>query len=127
MEPSLPCGHLHIVVAGYLEKTCWSHWLFDLGLTNAEVRTTAEGLLRGPCLMPPGVEHVSSPAGLAGALLEGCLYAKSLLKQPLVQARACGNKEHASGPQVPKQWHNLCVMLSITAGLTSACICPGVC
>ena len=38
MEPSLPSGHLHIVVAGYLEKTCWSHWLFDLGLTNAEVR-----------------------------------------------------------------------------------------
>ena len=46
MEPSLPFGQLHIVVAGYQEKTCWSHWLFDLGLTNAEVR----GLLRGQAM-----------------------------------------------------------------------------
>ena len=68
MEPSLPSGQLHIIVAGYQETTCWSHWLFDLGLTNAEVR----GLLRGPRHVPAGLHEVSSLAGFAGALLKGC-------------------------------------------------------
>ena len=71
MEPSLPSGHLHVVVAGYLEKTCWSHWLFDLGLTNAEVcspNSEEKGPLRGPCLVPAGLDEVSSLVGLAGAL-----------------------------------------------------------
>ena len=70
MEPSLPSGHLHVVLAGYLEKTCWRHWLFDLGLTNAEV----SGLLGGPCHVPAGLHEA---AGSAVALLEGCMYAKS--------------------------------------------------
>ena len=36
-EPSLVKGHLHIVVAGYRNNTCFDTWLWDLGTTNADV------------------------------------------------------------------------------------------
>lgn len=36
-SPSLPSGSLHIVIAGYEEKTCFTSWLWSLGLSNAHV------------------------------------------------------------------------------------------
>ena len=36
-SPSLPAGTAHIVIAGFDASTCFTHWLWDLGLTNALV------------------------------------------------------------------------------------------
>ena len=36
-SPSLPSGSLHIVIAGYEEKNCFTNWLWSLGLSNAHV------------------------------------------------------------------------------------------
>ena len=68
LEPSLPSGQLHIIVAGYQETTCWSHWLFDLGLTNAEVK----GLLRGPCHVPAGSQQSCGPGRISAGGLHIC-------------------------------------------------------
>ena len=57
-SPSLPHGSLHLVVAGYEEKNCFTDWLWSLGLTNARVfvyrRLSPERPLSrwaGPCGM----------------------------------------------------------------------------
>ena len=57
-SPSLPAGSMHIVIAGYEDKNCFTHYLWDLGLTNAHVfvyrRLSSErplAIWRGPCGM----------------------------------------------------------------------------
>ncbi len=35
--PTLPTGAFHIVIAGYAAKTCFKHYIWGLGLSNAEV------------------------------------------------------------------------------------------
>ena len=34
-SPSLPAGAIHVVIAAFEEKTCFAHYLWELGLTNA--------------------------------------------------------------------------------------------
>ena len=55
-SPALPLGSFHVVIAGYAEKTCFTRYLWHMGLTNAQVfvyrRTSPERPLRewqGPC------------------------------------------------------------------------------
>ena len=57
-SPALPAGAIHIVIAGYKEDTCFTHYLWDMGLTNAHAfvyrRREPEQALRswhGPCGM----------------------------------------------------------------------------
>ena len=57
-SPALPAGAIHIVIAGYKEDTCFTHYLWDMGLTNAHAfvyrRRESEQALRswhGPCGM----------------------------------------------------------------------------
>ena len=57
-SPALPAGAIHIVIAGFKENTCFTHYLWDMGLTNAHVfvyrRMKPENALRswhGPCGM----------------------------------------------------------------------------
>ena len=57
-SPALPAGAIHVVIAGYKENTCFTHYLWDMGLTNAHVfvyrRRKPEKALRswrGPCGM----------------------------------------------------------------------------
>ena len=57
-SPALLAGAIHIVIAGYKEDTCFTHYLWDMGLTNAHVfvyrRRQPEKALqiwRGPCGM----------------------------------------------------------------------------
>ena len=59
----MPPGRLHIIVAGHQEKTCWSHWLFDLGLTNAEVHISQEVSCRihALCLRALRIQQRCSP------------------------------------------------------------------
>ena len=35
--PALPVGSLHVVIAGHENKTCYTHYLWHMGLTNAHV------------------------------------------------------------------------------------------
>ena len=57
-SPSVAAGSFHVVIAGYESKTCFTQYLWDLGLTNAQVfvyrRVGPEVPLRhwhGPCGM----------------------------------------------------------------------------
>ena len=36
-SPSMPAGRLHVVIAGFESKLCFTHYLWDLGLSNAHV------------------------------------------------------------------------------------------
>ena len=62
-EPSLPPGAFHIIIAGHEARTCFTHYLWHLGLSNAKVfvyrRRVPEHPLavwRGPCGIEVQVE-----------------------------------------------------------------------
>ena len=55
-SPSLPAGTFHVVIAAYEGKSCFSHYLWELGVSNAKVfvyrRLSPEISLQqwhGPC------------------------------------------------------------------------------
>lgn len=57
-SPALPADQFHIIIVGYEEKTCFAHYLWDMGTTNARIfvyrRVSPERPLRqwhGPCGM----------------------------------------------------------------------------
>ncbi|KAK9812089.1 hypothetical protein WJX73_005368 [Symbiochloris irregularis] len=106
--PSLPSGRFHILIQAHKPKTCVTHWLYELGVTNAHVfvyrRFEAKTPLRtwhGPCgmlvqerLLTPN--HNSSRE--AGVFLDYVL--EHYQNPPLAVAVL-----HWAGP---KDWHNDC-------------------
>lgn len=57
-SPALPAGQFHIILVGHEEKTCFTHYLWEMGATNARVfvyrRVVSERPLKkwnGPCGM----------------------------------------------------------------------------
>ena len=55
-SPALPVGSLHVVIAGHENRTCYTHYLWHMGLTNAHVfvyrrlHPQKVGVVRqGPC------------------------------------------------------------------------------
>ena len=85
--PTLPRNTFHIVIAGYAAKTCFAHYLWDLGLSNADVfiyRRTALGepvkSWTGPCGMRAQEVLLAPNAGRDGAAFYD--YVLQVYKQP---------------------------------------------